>query len=69
MNVNKNKQVIIYYFTALISGFCIMGIETSATRILSPYFGSTTLIWLIEISLIMICIGIGNYFGVNVQIN
>lgn len=63
MNVNKNKQVIIYYFTALISGFCIMGIETSATRILSPYFGSTTLIWLIEISLIMICIGIGNYFG------
>ena len=53
----------LYYVTAFFSGICIMGIEMSASRLLSPFFGSTNLIWSIIISLIMIGMGIGNYWG------
>lgn len=57
----KNNRL--YYVTAFFSGICIMGIEMSASRLLSPFFGSTNLIWSIIISLIMIGMGIGNYWG------
>lgn len=41
----KEKEKILYYITSLFTGLATMGIETSASRLLSPYFGSTNLIW------------------------
>ncbi|WFR56118.1 fused MFS/spermidine synthase [Anaerocolumna sp. AGMB13025] len=57
----KNNKF--YYATAFISGMCIMGVELSASRLLSPYFGTTNLIWSIIICLIMVGTSIGYYLG------
>lgn len=40
-----------------------MGVEMSANRLLSPYFGSTNFIWTVIISLIMVGLGLGSYVG------
>ncbi len=53
----------LYYITSFICGVCVMGIELSATRLLSPYVGSSNLTWTIIICLILVGIGIGNSLG------
>ncbi|MCI8751519.1 MAG: fused MFS/spermidine synthase [Lachnospiraceae bacterium] len=57
------KEKKLYYISSLFSGLAIMGIETSASRLLSPYFGTTNLIWATIITLIMLSLCLGNYFG------
>lgn len=57
------KKNTLYYITAFVSGLIIMGIETSASRLISPYFGTTNLIWTTIITLIMLSLCFGNYFG------
>ncbi|MCI8948386.1 fused MFS/spermidine synthase [Candidatus Ventrimonas sp. KK005] len=59
----KEKEKILYYITSLFTGLATMGIETSASRLLSPYFGSTNLIWATIITLIMLSLCLGNYLG------
>ncbi len=57
------KTKILYPLTSFLCGLCVMGVEMSATRLLSPYFGSTNLIWTVIISLIMVGLGAGGYLG------
>ncbi len=57
------KTKILYPITSFLCGLCVMGVEMSATRLLSPYFGSTNLIWTVIISLIMVGLGAGGYLG------
>lgn len=57
------SKKITFYLTSFMCGLCVMGVEMSATRLLSPYFGSTNLIWTVIICLIMVGLGGGSYLG------
>jgi hypothetical protein len=48
------------YATAFFSGMSIMAIEMGASRLLTPYFSSSQVIWTIIIGIIMIAMAIGN---------
>ena len=51
------------YATAFFSGMSIMAIEMGASRLLTPYFSSSQVIWTIIIGIIMIAMAIGNVWG------
>ena len=54
----------IYFFiTELFVGIALMGIEMSASRLISVYFSSSQVVWTIIIGVIMIAMAIGNFWG------
>ncbi len=54
----------IYYFiTEAFVGIALMGIEMSASRLISTYFSSSQIIWTFIIGVIMISMAIGNCWG------
>lgn len=58
--MKKNPLI---YFTAFFCGMTIMAVELSASRLLAPYFGTSSIIWTVVIGLIMISLSIGNILG------
>jgi len=46
-----------------VGGICSIGIELTASRLLGPYFGDSTIIWANLIGLTMLYLSIGYYFG------
>ena len=52
-----------YFLTELFVGIALMGIEMSASRLISVYFSSSQIIWTIIIGVIMIAMAAGNYWG------
>ncbi len=61
MNTSMKKPFL--YATAFFSGMSIMAIEMGASRLLTPYFSSSQVIWTIIIGMIMIAMAIGNVWG------
>lgn len=53
----------LYYVTAFFSGMAVMAVEMSATRLLSPYFGSSLYVWTNVIGLVMLALALGYFFG------
>ena len=54
----------VYYFvTELIVGMALMGVEMSASRLISTYFSSSQVVWTLIIGVIMVSMAIGNYWG------
>ena len=51
------------YLTSFLCGMSVMAVETSATRLLAPTFGTSSIIWTIVIGLIMISMSLGNVLG------
>lgn len=51
------------YATSFFCGMSVMAVELSASRLLAPYFGTSSIIWTIIIGLIMISMSIGNIIG------
>ena len=52
-----------YFITELFVGIALMGIEMSASRLISVYFSSSQIVWTIIIGVIMIAMAGGNYWG------
>ncbi|HNX10963.1 MAG TPA: fused MFS/spermidine synthase [bacterium] len=57
---NKNRFLLI---VAFVSGFCIMAMEISASRLLAPYFGTSIFVWTNIIGIVMVALSLGYYFG------
>ena len=59
-NMMKNLFI---YITSFLCGMTVMGVELSATRLLAPYFGTSSIVYTVVIGLIMISMSIGNILG------
>ncbi len=64
----ENKKLFIhsktyFFITELFVGIALMGIEMSASRLVSVYFSSSQVVWTIIIGVIMIAMAIGNIWG------
>jgi MFS family permease len=57
------KKNLFIYITAFFCGMSIMAVELSASRLLAPYFGTSSIIWTIIIGLIMVLLSVGNVLG------
>lgn len=51
------------YVLAFFSGMCIMSVELSASRLMAPFFGTSTYVWTNIIGIIMIALSLGYLFG------
>ncbi len=70
MNCNAGDGGLFYmrknlfiYITSFLCGMTVMGVELSATRLLAPYFGTSSIVYTVVIGLIMISMSIGNVLG------
>ncbi len=53
----------LYYLTAFLCGMTVMAVELTCSRLLAPYFSSSSIVWTVIIGLIMISLSIGNIIG------
>ncbi len=51
------------YLTEFIAGISVMAVELGASRLLSPYFSSSQIVWTLVIGTIMIAMALGNIYG------
>ncbi|HET6515661.1 MAG TPA: fused MFS/spermidine synthase [Thermodesulfovibrionales bacterium] len=57
------KNFLYIYILAFFSGMCIMAIELSASRLMAPFFGTSTFVWTNVIGIIMVALSIGYLVG------
>lgn len=57
------QKNIFLYLTEFLSGIAVMAVELGASRLLSPYFSSSQIVWTIIIGTIMIAMALGNIYG------
>jgi Spermidine synthase len=57
------RKNLFIYITSFFCGMSIMAIELSASRLLAPYFGTSSIIWTVIIGMIMISLSVGNVLG------
>ena len=61
MKLIRNKYYL--YATGFLSGMSVMAIEMGASRLLTPYFSSSQIVWTVIIGTIMIAMAAGNVWG------
>ena len=59
----RKHNSLILYVTSFLSGMTVMAVELSCSRLLAPYFSSSSIVWTVVIGIIMISMSIGNILG------
>lgn len=54
---------LLYTGLAFYGGFCTMGLEMTAARLLAPYFGTSNYIWTNVIGIILLALSLGYWLG------
>jgi len=63
-SMNPMKKSFIYiYVLAFFSGMCVMAVELCASRLVAPYFGTSSFVWTNIIGVILIALSIGYVMG------
>jgi spermidine synthase len=57
------RSLLYIYVLSFFSGMCIMAIELCASRLVAPYFGTSSFVWTNIIGVIMIALSIGYIIG------
>ena len=63
LSVKMNMSPLYIYVLAFFSGMCIMAVELCASRLMAPFFGTSTFVWTNIIGIIMIALSIGYFVG------
>jgi spermidine synthase len=58
-----NMSSLYIYVLAFFSGMCIMAVELCASRLMAPFFGTSTFVWTNIIGIIMIALSVGYFIG------
>jgi len=53
----------LYLLLVFYGGFCSMGLEMTAARVLAPYFGTSNYIWTNVIGIILLALALGYFLG------
>jgi len=66
MTTHKNNISFVFvHIVIFICGSVLMSLEFSGSRVLAPYFGSSIFVWASLISVLLIALACGNYWGGN----
>lgn len=57
------KEKILLYFVVFITGTCVMMLELAGSRVIAPYFGTSTITWTALISVILGSLSLGYFIG------
>ncbi len=60
---NHKMQKVYLLILSFTSGLTIMAVEISASRLIAPYFGTSTFVWTNIIGVIMVALAIGYFIG------
>ncbi len=63
MSAEMNITSLYIYVLAFFSGMCIMAVELCASRLMAPFFGTSTFVWTNIIGIIMIALSAGYIVG------
>lgn len=60
-----NKTISLQRLSVMVfvTGACVMMLEVTASRVLAPYFGTSTIVWTSLIGLILASLSVGYYWG------
>lgn len=62
-NTSIMKKTYFLLVVAFVSGMSVMGVELSASRLLAPYYGTSTFVWTNVIGVILIALSLGYWYG------
>ena len=61
MSVKLQERLIL--LISVFTGFCVVGVEVTSSRLLAPYFGSSIIVWSGIIGVVLLSLAIGYYLG------
>ena len=59
----ENQNLKFLYLTVFVCGFVVMAFEIIGSRVLAPFFGTSTYIWVSIIGIILLAMSAGYYYG------
>src|ERR1051326_1214256 len=62
-NISLTQSRTFILLTAFLSGIAVTAMEISASRIVAPFVGSSSIVWTNVIGVVLAALSVGYYFG------